>query len=583
MAQSRGDSLAAIIRSTPANQKQLTAYISFAELLATKNFEECIDIANRGIKLAATLKDSTGIARLQHYEGNAYYFKGSYDTAALLFYAAINMLEKKNEQSYLAYTYNDLAKLYRKKRDLKRASEKYETALQIFRSLKDSTGISTILNESGVVYEYAGNYDEALRRYNGSLEICDLRNDSVGISYALSNIAGVDIILKNYSEAEKNLLQTLSIRQRLNDSFALALTYSDLGSLYAGEGNYARAIESITSSNNIAAQIKYLELQSTNYNELSEIEKKQGHFQLAFQYYQKHVSLRDSIFKLESAKQIEALSAHYENSKKEEQIKLQGYQIQRRNILLTLAGILILIIVVVSYLVTSKNKLTHQARLQKEIISQQNISAKAVIEAEENERKRIAGDLHDGVGQIMSATKMNLSAMENDLVFKDDEQKINFEKIISLVDESCSEIRTISHQMMPNALLRSGLSDAIKEFIEKINGRVLKVTLHSQGLDQSLDPVVETVLYRVIQECVNNVIKHAQATKLDIAIFKDTDGIAATIEDNGTGFDTQQKENTAGIGLKNIKTRIAYLKGTVDYDSEPGKGTLVAIHVPVNE
>ncbi len=176
---------------------------------------------------------------------------------------------------------------------------------------------------------------------------------------------------------------------------------------------------------------------------------------------------------------------------------------------------------------------------------------------------------------------MNLSSIESRLNFGNEEDRIAFEKIVNLVDESCKEVRTVSHNMMPNALLKSGLSSAVKEFIDKIDSRILKVNLYSEGLNERLDSNVETVLYRVIQECVNNVIKHSGANALDISLIKDADGIAATIEDNGKGFSVIEKEKAEGIGLKNIRTRIEYLKGTVDFDSAPGKGTLVAIHVPL--
>ena len=96
-----------------------------------------------------------------------------------------------------------------------------------------------------------------------------------------------------------------------------------------------------------------------------------------------------------------------------------------------------------------------------------------------------------------------------------------------------------------------------------------------------MDSNVETVLYRVIQECVNNVMKHANATTLDISLIRDKDGISGTIEDNGKGFDTSDKEQYKGIGLRNIITRIEYLKGSVDFDSAPGRGTVVAFHVPL--
>ena len=102
-----------------------------------------------------------------------------------------------------------------------------------------------------------------------------------------------------------------------------------------------------------------------------------------------------------------------------------------------------------------------------------------------------------------------------------------------------------------------------------------------EGLDEKLDSNIETVLYRVIQECVNNVIKHAEATTLDISVVRDSNSISATIEDNGKGFDINDQEKIEGIGLKNILTRVNYLKGTIDFDSAPGRGTLVALHIPL--
>ena len=134
---------------------------------------------------------------------------------------------------------------------------------------------------------------------------------------------------------------------------------------------------------------------------------------------------------------------------------------------------------------------------------------------------------------------------------------------------------------MPNALLKSGLASAVKEFIDKLDSRVLKVNLYTEGLNERLDSNVETVLYRIIQECVNNVIKHSGANTLDISLIKDTDGIAATIEDNGHGFDSKDNTKFEGIGLKNVLSRVQFLKGTLEFDSSLGKGTLVAIHVPL--
>ena len=109
----------------------------------------------------------------------------------------------------------------------------------------------------------------------------------------------------------------------------------------------------------------------------------------------------------------------------------------------------------------------------------------------------------------------------------------------------------------------------------------MQVHVYTEGLDEKLDSNVETVLYRVIQECVHNAMKHAQASNLDISLIRDKDGISGTVEDNGKGFDPTDKEKFEGIGLKNIITRIEYLRGTVDFDSAPGRGTVIAMHVPL--
>lgn len=219
--------------------------------------------------------------------------------------------------------------------------------------------------------------------------------------------------------------------------------------------------------------------------------------------------------------------------------------------------------------------------MQAETLLQQQNAVKAVIDAEDAERKRIATDLHDGVGQLMSAAKMNLSAYEYEADFKTPEQQENFQKIISLVDAGCKEVRAVSHNMMPTALLTNNLPDAINEFISKLDSRALKVHLHSDGFNEPVSSNVESVLYRVIQECINNVIKHAGASELDISLVKEEKEITATIEDNGRGFEPNNLKEKNGIGLKNIFTRIEFLNGTIDFTSAPGKGTQLAIFIPL--
>lgn len=580
--QSTVDSLRSVIDSKRSYNDQINASLKLLETFQLKNFDTTLMEGDKALQLARKNTDSVSVAEIKRHIGMASYFKGKYDVAAKNFYESIAILEKANEKKKLAPVYNELAKLYRKTRDLDRALQNYNKADAIYRQLNDTAGISMILNESGVVFEYREDYTEAINRYTSSMKLAEAAGDSLSVSYSLSNIAGVYVIQKKYDQAEKNLLRALHIRQILKDSFAIALTYSDLGVAMNGKGDYNKAIEYLSLSNQMAEHLKYPELQSNNYSELSAVAQKQGDFQKAFQYFMKRSALRDSLYALEKTRQIEELNTKYETAQREQQIQNQQNKIRLQNFLFIGIAGLVLLAGLLIYSQYKRYRLRKETQLQAEIMRQQEIAVKAVMEAEENERERIAKDLHDGVGQMMSAAKMNLSAFESEIQFSNAEHKESFEKIISLVDESCKEVRTVSHIMMPNALLKSSLGAAIREFVDKLNNKTLKVHVYTEGLDERLDSNVETVLYRVIQECVNNTIKHAGATTLDISLIKDKDGISGTIEDNGKGFDTTDKEKFEGIGLKNITTRIEYLKGTVDFDSAPGRGTVVALHVPLH-
>ena len=136
---------------------------------------------------------------------------------------------------------------------------------------------------------------------------------------------------------------------------------------------------------------------------------------------------------------------------------------------------------------------------------------------------------------------------------------------------------------MPSALLNKGLPDAVEELTSKISNKELEVNFYSEGFPERLNTTTETILFRVIQECINNSIKHAEASTLDISLIHDNDGVSVTIEDNGKGFSHSQLQKEEGMGLSNIRSRIQFLKGTVDIDSSPGNGTLVAIHVPIQQ
>lgn len=314
---------------------------------------------------------------------------------------------------------------------------------------------------------------------------------------------------------------------------------------------------------------------------LSKAYSKKGDDAKALSTLNEMMVLKDSLIKIETTQTLDALRAGYEADKQEKELALQKAKINQQQLIILAISICSLLSLGLVFLYFSRKKNALKNEMATAILEEKNNAAMAILAAEEKERKRIASDLHDGIGQMMSAVKMNLSSLAYKLTSLTPQEAALLEKTMALTDESCKEVRTVSHNMMPNALLKSGLSSAIKTFVDKIDHKKLKVNLHSEGLDNRLPDTVEIVLYRVIQETVNNVIKHAKANQLDIAIIKDVDGLSCTIEDNGIGFNFNDKNLTEGIGLKNIQARITYLQGTVEWDAIPNKGTLVSIHIPM--
>lgn len=298
----------------------------------------------------------------------------------------------------------------------------------------------------------------------------------------------------------------------------------------------------------------------------------------SLQYHNEMLLLKDSLSTVQNTTTIQALKNNYEEEKQAKELAIQKAKVTKQQSIILSVTILSTLIITFLIVLNKRKQNLLKTKMQAAFLEHKNMAASAILDAEERERKRIASDLHDGIGQMMSAVKMNLSGIASKTNLFNEQEKILLDKTIALVDESCKEVRIVSHNLMPNALLKSGLSSAIKTFLDKIDHKKLKVNLHTDGLEERLNDNTEIILYRAIQEIVNNVIKHSKANQLVISLIKDNDGISCTIEDNGIGFEMSQTQN--GIGLKNIKNRISYLNGTVEWDSAKDKGTLVAIHIP---
>lgn len=204
----------------------------------------------------------------------------------------------------------------------------------------------------------------------------------------------------------------------------------------------------------------------------------------------------------------------------------------------------------------------------------------AIINTEENERKRFAKDLHDGLGPIMSTVKMSLSALGDRI--KDPTDTVILNNTNHLVNEAINALKDISNNLSPHVLSNFGLSSALSAFIAKINQtKAMEIDFKSNMENQRLESEKEVVMYRAACELINNSIRHSGASKIEIELNKHEKFITLQFNDNGRGFDTDMLENedTKGMGLSNIETRVKSVDGVFILESTPGKGTSALIKI----
>jgi signal transduction histidine kinase len=430
---------------------------------------------------------------------------------------------------------------------------------QIADSLHSNSLYSQLYNAWGSYYHQIGNIKNAIESYQRALHYAVLTNNKFDQISALRQI-GLDYIeMKNYQAGANYLKHALSLIRSLGDKHRERSTLKDLGKAEADLHNDHQAV----------------------------------------QYYQDYVSLSDSLNEQETKKKINEIENRYQAEKRQVQIvslqnnnQLQRLTLQHKNLLIItlVVGCVLLIVVAALLSVNSRNK--NRLHKQNEAIQAQRIyeleqerhlvAVQSLLKGQEEERSRLARDLHDGVGGLLSGVKLSLSTLKGNFILSESQAE-SFENAVHQLDNSISELRRVSHNMMPEALIKFGLKEAMENYCESLNlsGKI-NVALQIYGLEQRLEQNTEIILYRIIQELLNNVVRHSDAKNVLIQLVQESSRFTLTVEDDGKGFDINKIKNNNSAGLSNIRARAEYLGGTVDIRSAPGEGTSIYIEGEVN-
>jgi signal transduction histidine kinase len=311
----------------------------------------------------------------------------------------------------------------------------------------------------------------------------------------------------------------------------------------------------------------------------------------------KYIDAADAVSSDEARKQMNFVNAKYkarerafEIERLETEKKVQTEKIKRVNAMVfALSGIL-LISIVAGVTLYRNYKITREVSIQKAKIQEQRIreleqerqiiALNSTLQGEETERSRLARDLHDGLGGLLSGLKLTLMNMKGNAIITR-EALDQYDHALGLLDISIKELRHVAHNLMPETLFRYGLKQTLSDFCEGVDTPGLKVNFAFYGLEKRYDEKLEIATYRIVQELVNNSMKHSRATEISVQIVSEEQRLSITVQDNGTGMDIKTAEQASGKGLANIRSRVASFGGHFDLSSEHGKGTEANIEFKV--
>lgn len=547
-------------------------------------YQATIDLAGFGYLLAEKQKDSVHMGDFLRFIGNAYGRLGNIDSSTSYYYKALEKLERTDNPDKLGLLYDDMARMYRKLRQPKRALEFYDKALALYVAENNLEGIARINNESGVVFRDEGNYEEANKRFTTSLEIQRKRNDSTGIGYSLEFLGYNQLLIKNYTKAEAYLKQALEFRKALKDDFALMLNYTALGEYYKEVGQPGLSNDFFRKSNAVAVKINFADIQKYNFDQITMNYEALGDYKNAFQSLKSYNKINDSLYNAKKMKDVEEISAKYETAEKENQILVQRAKLTENELRIKSRNLWIFGLSALAVTLSLIGFLLYKQQVLKNLKQQQDSEIQLAVEKIESQHKLqeqrllISRDLHDNIGAQLSFIISTIETIRYHINDKDGPVSGQLSAISSFAKETIQELRDTVWAMNKAGISITDLHSRIMNFIERINQSPINCTVSLQvddevwetGLFSGIDGLN---IFRIIQEATNNALKYSGADKIAIKISSADKRTLFFISDNGNGFVEEEVE--AGNGLYNMRKRSLELGEELRLNSHPGKGTSI--------
>ena len=544
-------------------------------------YDSAISYYRMGIPIQLRLNDTIGLAKLYNKIALSFQLLGKYDSTAFYYYKSIDLFDALGQHQPVALLKNNIAGLMMAQENYQKSLELHTQNLVYRRGIQDTMGIFQSLNGVGNAWSELKKYEQSIDAFLEGLELAILMENDKGISTISHNLGATYLMINDFKNANKYLQKAIKIRVETNDRIGMLTTYTSLGKYYYKTKNYKKGIEVLTKAKSLADQSNSPFDYELIYQYLAELHYAINDADSAYYYQVEYTEMRDSIRKDLVYQQVAEADAKYQVSEKEKELlvsekdkaKAELRVVEKSRQLWFSFGGALLILLAAGF-VFYRTKQQEKSKLAQIRIEEQQKGLAAVIQVQEDERKRIAKDLHDGIVQQLSGIKLGLQK-----VFANKETD-ETNKIVKILDDSAQELRELSHKMMPRSLSELGLAPALEDMLDNSLGHSeIEYQFEHFGITGRFKENIEIAIYRIAQELINNVIKHSNAHHVNVQLFKTGKNVMLIVEDDGTGINPAKQKD--GIGLMNISSRLDTINGNVNFEPSPESGTLATVKIPI--
>lgn len=577
------DSMWNEVKSNKNDTLKCKTLIRMSDYYGSNNLDSLLILAEELKRLSTKLGFTKYIITSHNIAGVAYRQKNQLDKSVYEFLLALEMGIKHKFKDREMFTRLDLGNVYTKQKLYDKSIECLKIGLNIAQERKDTIWMVNYYNNINLNLSEMGLIDSV---YKNNLYCLDLMGDQYlnDVNYfdIMINLSSCCINLEKYNEAI--IYSEKVLRYGISNSMPF---YSYFGAINAG--NAYHKLKKLTEAEKYYNDaINYLKQtydpvqESKLYYNLANLYLDQNRTELGRDYLIKYVVLKDSLAKSTYLSDITKIETQYKVKEKEAVILEQKNNLlAQRMINYGMIG-LILLATFIFIVIYQRYRNKQKSLLQDAIIKEQKIGINAVIEAQENERRRVAQELHDGIAQSLVALQLGYQSLVPKISNNNNSHIEYFNELNNRLNDSCTEVRNLSHTMSPQGLEKKGINSALHTlFQNSLLKSKISYELHLDQLPDNLDIKKTTSIYRIIQELIQNIIKHSQATKVILHSYLLKDKLIIRLEDNGIGFKFNEELEKGSMGLLNILSRVKNLNGEYEVEST-FQGTASVIRLPIN-